>query len=274
MAAFATVASSATATTAIAAGTFATALRAFFAGAGNIDGERAALEFFSIKHLDGFGRFFRAGELDESEAAGFAGEFIEHEVYGSHIPSLGKEILNILFQRLVRKVTDEESCGVHGLVGLIGLHAKARSERVTARGASTEANSAKLSYRHLHYVTWLRVGESLAKRGGTSTPKKANKIPSCNRGCNLILGSPLQLGDGQSDAVCGACGGFHTPIKIVGVRADEMNSTLRLNDCRPEFFEETDTEKFAFAQRSQWITEPLLGNDVFDFEVRAAIMLL
>ena len=79
----------------------------FFTRTGDVHGERAALEFFAVEHFHCFVCFIGAGEFDECEAAGFPGEFIEHEIHGGDAPGRGEKLLKILFQRLVREVTDE-----------------------------------------------------------------------------------------------------------------------------------------------------------------------
>src|SRR2546427_4622871 len=54
--------------------------RAFLLWARDIDGERPPLKFFVMKLFDGLAGVFRRGELDESEAARFAGDFIQHQI--------------------------------------------------------------------------------------------------------------------------------------------------------------------------------------------------
>jgi hypothetical protein len=80
---------------------------AFFAGFGDVDGEGAALEFFAVEHFDGFRRFGGTGEFDERESAGFAGEFIHHEVDGGDVAGLREEILQVVFHGLEREITDK-----------------------------------------------------------------------------------------------------------------------------------------------------------------------
>jgi hypothetical protein len=69
------VAPSAATTTTAAAGT-----RTIFAWPSDIDGQGPPLEFLAVEHFDGFIGFINTGEFDESETAGLAREFIEHEV--------------------------------------------------------------------------------------------------------------------------------------------------------------------------------------------------
>jgi hypothetical protein len=49
-----------------------------------------------------------------SSAEPYAGELVEHQVAGRHHPSLGEVILQVIFQRAIREVTDEQSaCVAH-----------------------------------------------------------------------------------------------------------------------------------------------------------------
>jgi hypothetical protein len=85
----------------------------FFTRTGNIHGQGAALKFLAMKHVDGFLSIRRSGKFDERESAGFAGELVEHEVYGSHDTRLRKVLLQVVFDGLVSEITNEESVLVH-----------------------------------------------------------------------------------------------------------------------------------------------------------------
>ena len=84
-----------------------------FTRAGDIDGQLAALEFFVVEHLHSFVRFVGGRELDESKPTGFACELVHHQVDGIHDTCLGEVLLEVVFHRLVREVTDEESRLAH-----------------------------------------------------------------------------------------------------------------------------------------------------------------
>jgi len=87
--------------------------RTIFAGTSDVDGQGATLEFLVVKHLDRLVGFFRAAHLDEGEATGFAGEFVQHHVYRGHDAGLGEEILQIVVHRLVGEVAYEETRFIH-----------------------------------------------------------------------------------------------------------------------------------------------------------------
>src|SRR5580765_5344288 len=92
--------------------------RAFFTRPCDVDGQRPALKFLAVEHFDGLVRFLRTREFDEGKAAGFTGEFIEHEVHRSDHTGLGEILLQVIFHRLVREITDEESGFIHNSLPL------------------------------------------------------------------------------------------------------------------------------------------------------------
>src|SRR5881394_136302 len=120
LAATAAVASApiATTTTASAAAAAAGTGRAFFTRPRDVDGQRPALKFLAVEHFDGLVRFLRTREFDEGKAARFTGEFIEHEVHRSDHTGLGEILLQVIFHRLVREITDEESGFIHNSLPL------------------------------------------------------------------------------------------------------------------------------------------------------------
>ena len=87
--------------------------RTLITGPGNIDGELASLEFFVVQHLHCLVRIGRRGELDEGKTPGFACEFVQHEVDRTNYTRLGEILLEVVFHRLVREVTNEESRLAH-----------------------------------------------------------------------------------------------------------------------------------------------------------------
>src|SRR5207302_6840865 len=115
--ALATTAIAAAAETAAAATTATGTRGALFARSRDVDRELAALKFLAVEHFDRFVGFFRRGEFDESEATGFAGEFVEHQVHRSDDACLREILLQVIFHRLVREITYEESGFVVHTIG-------------------------------------------------------------------------------------------------------------------------------------------------------------
>src|SRR5437867_5067502 len=105
----ATTAIAATAVTATATASAPGTRGTLFARPRDVDRELTALKFLAVEHLDRFVGFFRRGEFDESEATGFAGEFVEHQVHRSDYACLREILLQVIFHRLVREITYEES---------------------------------------------------------------------------------------------------------------------------------------------------------------------
>jgi hypothetical protein len=91
----------------------AAAGRAIFTGPRDVDGQLAALEFLVVKHFDGLVGVFCARHFHEGEAAGFAGELVQHHVNGSDNARLGEKILQIIVHCLVGKVAYEETRFIH-----------------------------------------------------------------------------------------------------------------------------------------------------------------
>lgn len=99
-------ASFAAAAAVIAAPTTAPTRTTIFAGTRFIHGQRATLERFAMKHLDGTLGFFGSGHRDEGKPAGFAGHAILHQRDFGDGAGLGKELLEINLQRLKREIAD------------------------------------------------------------------------------------------------------------------------------------------------------------------------
>ena len=74
---------------------------AFFAWTRDIDGNGAALEVFVMELVDGFLGIFGRGVFHEGKSAGFAGDFIHHEIDGCDCAYLCKMILKIILSGLV-----------------------------------------------------------------------------------------------------------------------------------------------------------------------------
>ena len=79
----------------------------FFTRPRDIHGQRTALHIFAIEHFDRLVCFLGSRQFHKCETTGFPGEFIEHQVYRCNIPCLREHVLNVLFHRLVREVTNE-----------------------------------------------------------------------------------------------------------------------------------------------------------------------
>lgn len=70
-----------------------------------------------MKHFDRFAGFFGCGKFHKSEASGLSREFVHHEVDGGDNTCLREIVLQVVFHRLVREITDEESRLVHANIG-------------------------------------------------------------------------------------------------------------------------------------------------------------
>ncbi len=81
--------------------------RSLLAGPGDINRKRATLKIFAMEHFDGFVCFLGCGELNESKAARFTREFIEHEIHGGDNTRLREVLPQVVLHRLVSKITDE-----------------------------------------------------------------------------------------------------------------------------------------------------------------------
>src|SRR5689334_15905356 len=98
---------------AAAAATSALPGRTFLARARDVDRQRTALEFLVMEHFHGLVRLVRGGHFDEGEAAGFAGELVEHDVHGCDNAGLGEIILQVVVHGLVGEVSYEETGLIH-----------------------------------------------------------------------------------------------------------------------------------------------------------------
>jgi hypothetical protein len=87
--------------------------RTLFAGTRDIDRELAALKLFVVEHLHRFAGFSRGRKLNKGKPARFAREFIHHQINGADDSGFGKKILEVLFRRLVGKITNEQSRLAH-----------------------------------------------------------------------------------------------------------------------------------------------------------------
>src|SRR5262245_31962613 len=75
-----------------------------------VDDEIAVAEETSVQHLNGLGRFFLGGHLDESESSRPARELIRHDANGFDSPGLGKQLPQIFLCGLEREIADEQLC--------------------------------------------------------------------------------------------------------------------------------------------------------------------
>src|SRR5207248_2461226 len=89
-AAFTAAIAPAAATTTTATFTARGTIAGLFARTGDIDGELTSLKILAVEHLDSFIGFFGRGQFNESKPAGFAGEFVQHQVDGGDDTGLGK----------------------------------------------------------------------------------------------------------------------------------------------------------------------------------------
>jgi hypothetical protein len=69
---------------------------AFFAGARDVDRERAAVEFVPVEFIHGFLGLFTAAHRDEGKTAGTAGEFVEDNLNDTDGANLAKQSLEVL----------------------------------------------------------------------------------------------------------------------------------------------------------------------------------
>ena len=82
--------------------------RAFFARAGDVDGQGAATQFLAVQHFDGVLGFFGGTELDEGETAGTARELVEHQVDIDHHAGGAEVVLEVAFEGLERQIAHEQ----------------------------------------------------------------------------------------------------------------------------------------------------------------------
>jgi hypothetical protein len=117
----ATAATIATATAAAAVSTTTTApavpsaAGTFFAWARFIDRQRTTFQRFTVELIDRVLCVCFTRHCDESEAAGFAGEFVLHEHHFADSARLSKQILKIRLSGVEREIPDVEF-GAHWLV--------------------------------------------------------------------------------------------------------------------------------------------------------------
>ena len=102
-----------TAVAPLAAASAARTRRAFLAGAGNIDGQGAALKLLVVELLDGFLRLFGRGKFHKGKAARLARDFVHHEIHRSHRSGLGEVFLKVVFPRLIREISYKQSALAH-----------------------------------------------------------------------------------------------------------------------------------------------------------------
>ena len=99
---FATITTVATVATVATAG----ARRTIFTGAGDIHGERSAIDIFAIERLDGRIRRFLGFHGDKPEAARAAGEFVLYHIHFHHRAMRGEEALDLLLGCIEGKISD------------------------------------------------------------------------------------------------------------------------------------------------------------------------
>ena len=80
----------------------------FLARPRDIDGERPALKVLVVEHIHGLVCIIGGRIFDKGEPARFAGELIQHQVDCADDSCLGKIFLQVILQRLVREITNEE----------------------------------------------------------------------------------------------------------------------------------------------------------------------
>src|SRR5207249_2508680 len=83
--------------------------------------------------------------------------------------------------------------------------------------------------------------------------------------------STSQLTDRLAHPIGRAGGGFHAPVQIVRIRADEVNPAHWLHDIRNELLQLPDTEGFPLADRRPAIHGPLMRDDALDLDGLARI---
>ncbi len=102
-----------TATTAAAAAVFPTtttttttaARGAFFAGLGNVDGERASVHVFAVEGLDGSVRFLSRTHGNETKSTGTAGFAVHHQVGFSDRAVRSECVAQVVFSGIEGKVS-------------------------------------------------------------------------------------------------------------------------------------------------------------------------
>jgi hypothetical protein len=98
-----------TTTTAVAATSraAATAAAALFSRPRFIDGQGSALEFFAIKHRNGFGAICFGGHFDESKPARTPGRAVLHDIDGVHTARLREQVLQVVLDHVKREIPNE-----------------------------------------------------------------------------------------------------------------------------------------------------------------------
>jgi len=84
------------------------AVGTFFAGAGDIDGQRAAVEFLAVQTVDGLFGLLRRGHGDEGKSAGTIGHAVHHQVGLGDGAVGGKGVLEVVFSGVEGKISDKQ----------------------------------------------------------------------------------------------------------------------------------------------------------------------
>jgi hypothetical protein len=98
------------ATTATVTATATTAGRTLFARTSDVHGQGTAIEFSSVKSLNGFVGFLRGAHRDEPEAAGAACHAVHHQVGLKDSAVSGKRVLEIIFSGFEGKISYKQLC--------------------------------------------------------------------------------------------------------------------------------------------------------------------
>jgi hypothetical protein len=159
---------------AITVATAAFAGRAIFPGPGNIYCQGASLEFLAMEHFDRLGGIGGVRVFDERKAAGFAREFVEHQVDRTYHPGLREIILQVILHRLIRKISNKKS----------GLAHRSIAAQKTEWGNPALAvflNVCPLRNRHLPFIATDRMFFALTEATLSKFQKPVNTIRGAPR---------------------------------------------------------------------------------------------